>query len=204
MIQEIIYASLIGLVFSAMFVLVEYIKRKYSISAELTRRVTHLVAGCYAIVGYYCLDRLLFYVLFATFLIVVLYSQKHKLLTSVHNVRRTTYGEIFFPIAVILTSLIVGGHRDIFLTSIMITAISDPFAGIVCDFQKKPHKTLLGYFVFIISALVIMLITLPNQLWTVSLLVSVVLATVEWFSKYGSDNITVPIVSAVLLLALQA
>ena len=202
-ITDVLRALLFGSVFTSLIILIEIIKRKSLLTSEITRRIDHLMAGCYAIICYYYLPFALFIFLFLSFLIVISYSHYKNIFTSVHQVRRQTYGAMLFPLAVIIIFLISQINAHIFLPSILIITIADSLAGIASDIEKKSHKTRAGFIVFFITTLIILSITLPNLPWSVSIIVSIILAIVERLSKYGTDNITVPIASAILLLLLQ-
>jgi dolichol kinase len=126
-------------------------------------------------------------------------SQYFGWLTSVHKVRRRTFGEIFLPIGTLATWAICQGDPKIFVPSLLIMTFADSAAGLVSDVLKAERKLWAGSAVFMLVALV--LFSTVGQLDVVhALLFGLTVTLVERFSPVGSDNTTVPVASALLLL----
>ena len=180
---------------------VEFLKRKFSLSSELTRRVVHIGAGLCTILDFYFVPGWPFVVLISTSIGIIGYSYLKNFFTSVHNVTRHTYGEIFLPFGSLSAYFITIGEPAAFLPALLIMTFADSLAGLTSDFFKQPRKMWRGSVVFFVVALVILLTTSSLNL-PKALISALVLTVVERYSPKGSDNLTVPAFAALLVVLL--
>ncbi|MBU6144254.1 MAG: hypothetical protein KGQ56_02155 [Acidobacteria bacterium] len=179
----------------------ELSRRKFGTSAEITRRIAHIVTGLCTLLNFYVLPAPWFLSLAAVALIGGLISQRFGILTSIHSVTRRTYGEIFLPIGAIASYAVCSGKPEVYVPSILIMTFADSFAGLVSNYYKQPRKMFRGSVVFFSVTLVILLATNTTNIgW--ALLISAGLTLVERISPLGSDNFTVPVASALVLFML--
>ena len=178
---------------------VEFFKRRFSLSPELTRRVVHIGAGVCTIIDFYYVPGWPFVVLISTSIAIIGFSYFKNFFTSVHNVTRHTYGEIFLPFGSLSAYFITLGEPTAFLPSLLIMTFADSLAGLTSDFFKQPRKMWRGSLVFFVVAAAILFLT-SNMDVPLALLAAVILTAVERFSPRGSDNLTVPAVAALLLV----
>lgn len=197
---EALIASSLALLFVAIFTMIELAKRKLGWSAEITRRLAHITSGLCALLNYFLVSHLTFIVLVLLSLALILLSWRFKIFTSIHNVKRKTYGEIFLALGILASFAISLGKPEIFIPSLLVIAFADSFAGLTSDFFKQPRKMIRGSLVFLITTFSILCF---SQLPIAQVIaVSLVLTLVERYSPLGSDNLTVPTAAAALLLLL--
>jgi dolichol kinase len=180
---------------------VELIKRKFSISSEITRRVVHIGAGLCTIIDFYYVPGWPFVILITTSIGIIGFSYLKNFFTSVHNVTRHTYGEIFLPFGSLSAYFISLNEPTAFLPALLIMTFADSLAGLTSDFLKQPRKIWRGSLVFFVVALVILLITTRFEL-IFAIGIALAVTAVERYSPKGSDNLTVPAVTALLVVLL--
>jgi phytol kinase len=180
---------------------IELLKRKRKVSSEITRRLIHIFSGLYTVLDYFLLPAAWFIALITLSLIVMAISQRYGWFSSIHDVKRRTYGEIFLPIGTLLTYAISQGRPEIFIPSIFIMTFADSFAGLTSDLLKKERKVFQGSIVFFVVAFLLLVENTAlslGHIWLAALVVTLV----ERFSPLGTDNATVPVATALLLLTL--
>jgi dolichol kinase len=180
---------------------IEILKRKRKVSSEITRRLIHIFSGIYTVLDYFLLPAAWFIALITLSLIVMAISQRYGWFSSIHDVKRRTYGEIFLPIGTLLTYAISQGRPEIFIPSIFIMTFADSFAGLTSDLLKKERKVFQGSIVFFVVAFLLLVENTAlslGHIWLAALVVTLV----ERFSPLGTDNATVPVATALLLLTL--
>ena len=101
------------------------------------------------------------------------------------------------PLGILIAYAIANGSTSSYLASVMILAISDPLAGIVGDITKRKHSY--GSVVFFLSAFSVLLIIFKFEEFFLLIVIALVITIVERFSSYGTDNLTIPLASALLL-----
>lgn len=196
------YSLLTALGFGALFALTEILKRVYGVDAVITRRIAHVGSSVVSAAMVFWLGQKEIVVLAVVFLILLTISKKAKLLQGIHAVSRTTWGELFFPLAVLAAALIfLPDHREFYWYSLLTMGLADTAANMVgAVFPKRStrfSKSISGSGAFCAVALIVGLFFLtPVQ----ALLLAVILALVEHVSPYGSDNLTIILASSALLL----
>ncbi|HQV32459.1 MAG TPA: DUF92 domain-containing protein, partial [Calditrichia bacterium] len=132
-----------------------------------------------------------------------------------------SYGTFFFPLAMALLSIWVWqDHPRIFMAAVLLLAIGDPLAalGSRLPWQSRPFsltgdkKTLAGSALLFAASLVISVGVLTSSLiaapfntgeaLAIALLVAVPVTLAEALGSRGSDNLLIPLVAALVLLAL--
>lgn len=180
---------------------IEFLKRKKKVSSELTRRLIHIFSGLYTLLDYFLLPSVWFLSLIVISLVVMIISQRRGWFSSIHAVKRKTYGEIFLPLGTLVTYAISQGKPEIFIPSMFIMTFADSFAGLTSDMLKKQSKVYQGSIVFFVVT-VLLLIENTHLAPGHILLAAITVTLVERFSPLGTDNLTVPAATALLLLGL--
>lgn len=192
---------LIGLVYSTLFffvlLILEYVTRRNNFNQELIRRIAHISSGLFGAIMGLILERHVFIVFVLVFLVIISISYVLKFFSSIHNVKRKTYGEIFLPLGILIAYLIADSSVTNYLASVLILAISDPLAGITID--KSNKKLAYGSLVFFVATLSILLVVFKFDQFVLMLAVALLVTFVEKVSSYGTDNLTIPLVSSLLL-----
>jgi phytol kinase len=159
-------------------------------------------------------------VIFFISMIVARYLAEHftrvpwiKYMRRMYSVGRLSFGEFFYPISAILLVFIAESKWE-FAAAILILGIADTVAALVGKrFGKgnsylvfKQKKSLIGSLAFLVTTFVIIwgFVVLHNvDLGSTSLalivLTSILVTTAENLGVYGSDNLLIPIVAAMLL-----
>jgi phytol kinase len=185
--------------FIGVLVVIEWSKRRLKLSSEITRRLAHISAGLLAIVAYLALPTWLYIVAISGVGLLIAVSQYKNIFTSIHSVRRRTYGELFLP-AGLLAALAVGmSHPEYYIPSVLILTFADSFGGLVSDVLKQKRKMLRGSIVFFATALVILLVLVDLPVHAL-VLVAVAVTAIERYSPLGSDNLSVPLSTMLLLM----
>lgn len=190
-------AFALGFGFLIFVTLVEIAKRKLGWSSELTRRLVHIGAGMSALLDYLFVPGWLFLILSLGGGLIFAVSFRVNLITSVHSVTRRTYGELWLTAGVVGAYLISLAKPDIFIPSLLTVTFADSAAGLVSDLFKQPRKMWRGSIVFFAISFCIFL---SSQGLLLAATKALIVTAVERYSPLGSDNVTVTISAAALLL----
>ncbi len=219
MIGQILIIILFFIGFFCIIYLSEYLHSHFNISSEYTRKFAHSLATLSSLIFLVAIKSHWFiFILGLFFFLLLLTANRLKLFGSIHAVKRKTGGSYLLPIAIYTVFYISrsAGNDLLFILPILLLGISDPLAGLagysyrhriksITIFKQKLDKTILGSGVFFLSTLIISIITL--YLWDYgfpkfvlfSLVISAVMTLTELLSPYGTDNLTVPLMTALLL-----
>ncbi len=197
-----------------LIVVTEFLWRKKLLMPEVSRKIVHVVGGCSVAFWPYIMSFRTIQLLSLAMLVGIAISYRYKIFGSIHSVRRSTKGELVYPIGIGLCALLAP-EPWIFATAILHLAIADGLAAIIgakwgtrTRYRFGPQdKSLLGTSAFFIVSL--LTITISYSLIggqelldasALSLLGIAGLATaVENISPYGLDNLTVPLSVALAL-----
>jgi phytol kinase len=148
---------------------------------------------------------------------VTLLSYRFKLLPSINNVGRKSFGTFFYAVSI---AILVGwfwtiDRPEFAVLGILVMTWGDGLAGLLGkQFGRHKYeiwgstKSLEGSATMaIVSALVCFLVLfstmpMPVENLFIAMIVGVMAAGLEAFSKFGLDNLTVPIASAALAYGL--
>lgn len=195
--------SLLFVTFAIVSVLVvEFIKRSNYLESNDTRRLIHVVA---AIINFFApvyALKIEIILINLGFLGLFLLLQKKKSLASLYGVSRTTYGDIFFLLGIIVSAFVFLPQNIIFYQfGILVMGISDPIASFIGQkFGKKlllNKKTIEGSIAFFLSTIILGLWFFPSFIASV-IVISIILTVIEMSSPYGLDNFTLPISASIL------
>jgi phytol kinase len=220
--QDLINTLLLGTAFLALFGTAEWLYHKQQVRAEFTRKFVHIGTGLLTLLFPLLLgNHWLVLLLCSSFLIILLLSLKYKLLPSINAIDRDSVGSIAYPIAVYGAYLAYdhyGKQYIHFYLPILILAICDPVAALLGKkWPWKPftigsaHKTLCGSLGFLISAIVLCLVFAPSintgmsfmQIGVRVLLIAALATLAEAVSGKGYDNISVPAIVMITLIATE-
>lgn len=191
----------LALLFGLMTVL-ELLARKQLYSLAVARKVTHAsVAILIAGVSITFLDYKWF-VMLGLVMAVVLYFARLLPLKTMSDRSNQSYGEVFFAFGVAGAALICADTSQ-FVMVMALLGIADTMAYVVGNSVPSAKmiygRTRAGSIAFTATALIICLTAFtPIQ----ALLIAMSLSLCELFSPRGSDNLTVPILAAGLIVYL--
>jgi phytol kinase len=196
----------------------EIVNRSTPDGSELVRKVVHIGTGNVILIAWW-LNTPLWLGVSASILFsaIALISYYVPILPNINSIGRKSFGTFFYAVSIgVLVAWFWTIQRPEFAAlGILVMTWGDGFAALIGQrFGKHPYrlwdmkKSWEGSAAMaVISCLVcalILLATIGNiwQIWLISLIVGLSAATLEAFSKFGIDNLTVPILSAVIAFLL--
>ena len=183
-------------------------------NSEIIRKVVHIGTGNIILFAWW-LDIPAFVGVGASVLasVVTLLSYSFPILPGINSVGRKSLGTFFYAVSIgVLVAWFWNINRPQYAAlGILVMAWGDGLAALVGQrFGKHPYKVwdnkkswegsgTMAIVSFIVSVLIFLSIQGNNwQTWIVSLSVALLATTLEAFSVYGIDNLTVPLGSAAL------
>jgi len=197
--NQYIIATIGFLGFGTLLGSLEVLSRKFSLPPELIRRISHISGALFTIFFSFYLSAYLLLAILGIFTIIMFISRLLKVFNHIHAVSRPTIGEELLPIGFIAAYLISNGNSTIFVPSILIVGVADPITGIVMQKYKK-HS--LGILVFALVSIPLLMLFSQAPIW-MSIMIAVVVSLVERISSYGTDNLSIPVSVALLLLYIK-
>ncbi|MEZ5012660.1 MAG: hypothetical protein R2794_00050 [Chitinophagales bacterium] len=218
--ENVLHTLLLATAFIVLFGIAEIMYHTFSVPAETTRKIVHVGTGLLTLLfPVYISDHWFVLALCSSFFILLWASQHKGWFPSIHAVDRETVGGLMFPIIVYGCFLLFKqfGEMHMYYIPILILTFSDTCAELAGKKWplKKYHfggsqKSIGGSLAFFISALIIAFLFLQSNahvpllnliLYSTSIAVCTTIA--EGLSGKGYDNLTIPAVTAILLLVLH-
>lgn len=200
-------------VFLIILIVIEGIYRFLKMNPEISRKLAHILSSLVVIFLPYFLTRNELFALAGIFGITLIFAKHSRLLQSLSGVKRTTWGEIFFPLGCGITAwLFLEKSIPSFQYGILVLGVSDGMAGFVGQKYGRSAipfvrgKTIEGSLVFFAFTLLLMPFFFQMQLFFLkNIFVALGVTVIEAISPYGTDNITVPVAAGAFgLLLLSA
>ena len=200
-------AFFIGLLASA-----EAATRRWKIDPEHSRKLVHVTSGMAAAALPLVMSFSAVVVLTLLFVPFMAVSRRIGLFPAVHGVERATFGEVYFPLGVLLVAALFP-DRLLYAFGVLVMGISDAAASTVGQrWGSRAYsvgsatKTYAGSAAFFATAFVLGLAALalgqdrfgPTAV-AVALAVAAAVTLVEAVSGGGLDNVVLPVVAAALL-----
>ena len=187
-------------ILAASFALLEWLVRRRGIDSEATRRVAHVVACLFGLLVYFTFPLPVVVIIAVLFAAAMLLSRWRHVLTSIHSTRRRSLGEVYLPLGIAIPAVLGGGHDPLFVTSVLVLGFADVAAGVTGDLLRSPHKTWWGTLAFAVVAAIVVLAC--GWGLAIAAVVGVLVSLVERVSSRGTDNLSIPLATGVLLLVL--
>lgn len=192
--------------FLSLLALAELASRRWDLRPETGRKVAHVSCGVLAASLSAALGFPAIVLLASGFVPFMVVSRRMDLFPVVHAGERTTRGEIYFPVGVLLTALFV--PEDVPYTfGILVLALADAVAAVLGErFGRRAyhllgaHKTYVGSASFFAAALVLALVALDGRV-AAAVGIAGVLTVEEGLLGGGTDNVVLPVSAAALLHA---
>lgn len=206
--------SLVMVYLGAIISLAELINRLTDTDAEFTRKIVHIGSGNVILIAWWF--QLPPWVLVGASLIagfIALISYFLPILPSINDVERKSLGTFFYAVSIgVLTYWFwIINQPQYTAIGILIMAWGDGMAAIIGNkFGLHPYRilgikkslegsvTVMGVSFLITSIILFFTGESINLILMTSLLVSVIATVLEAFSKWGIDNLTVPLGSAIV------
>ena len=200
----------------------EVLRKSFNMSGENTRQFVHVGVGLLVTCSpFLFVSPLQPAVLAIIFIVLNAVAIKGDQMKGMHTTERFSLGTVFFPVSfLILILLYWRNNPSVLIIGMLIMALSDPLASIVGTRKNFPKqfvfwrdsKSITGSMAVFISAFIIVLISLPilrqldggatvpiTSLLLIGFAVSVIAVLSESISYAGSDNLTVPLLTALIL-----
>ena len=212
-----IFAIILFIIFS--LIISNYAHRKGLLSSEKNRRLMHATVGI--IMSFSTIifsSKFIPSILAIAFVFFNIIAFKSKLLPGIHSQKRKSYGTIYFPLSYLIVSYLFWEKNEFLILSLLILAISDPIAahigskkGSIWKFRVwYDYKTISGTIAFFTSSILILIIgnifiLKYNLIDSISfILITATFATIsEITSKKGTDNLSIPIISILIMVGLN-
>ena len=199
----IIFLSIFTIIFFGIDLLQKIINEK----SKWSRKATHILSGLVVAFFPEFLSSNEIYSLSIFFFFFLLLS-KWKNILSLHNVKRKTYGELIYPISIILLNyFFLPNDAYAFKIGILVLAFSDGLAGWIgekIDYKPiyvfKHKKSIGGSIIFLISTFLIYIAFFgaATEILIPILAVSLILTILEFFVILGFDNLIIPVAAGFL------
>lgn len=184
---------------------------KLGVSAEATRRLTHILAGLLVVLLPYLVTFTEVIILGIFFVISLAFTKRWRLLRSIHGIQRKSFGATLFPVGLLISALLFWRESpQLFQIAALELSLADGFAGVVGErFGKRKYritgqKTIEGSAVFFVVTFLIFTVllginnTLSPEKYLSMLIISLVLTAVEGSLGEGVDNLVVPVAAGLL------
>lgn len=198
--------SLIGL-----FLVIDFLQKRVITSYAWSRKTTHVASGLLIMQfpKYLSANKI---AVMSVIFVVILFVSKIKNILSLHNIKRFSWGEVYYPLSIgIIALMCLPNHVNSFYAGVLTLALSDAAAAVVggvlpikmLPFGRhcKSWGGFLGFFVSTLCVLLILYYPLGSSI-TIILAISLVLSFAEMVSFNGTDNLVVPIAAALLSMLL--
>lgn len=196
-----------------LLVVIEYAWRKKKLKPEVARKIIHIGAGSFIAFWPYFMSWTTIQLLSLALFIVVYLSHHFGIFGSIHNVSRSTIGELFYPVSIGIIGLLEP-QPWVFAAAILHMAIGDGIAAIVgVKYGKNNQYKIAGHVksiagsaaFFVVSAVIIATVYLLNlssftpEAVAILICLPLFVTLIENFFIAGIDNVLVPL-SVVLVL----
>jgi len=192
------------IVFSLFYGLLEIIKRKTHLRAFYTRKIAHIGSAFFVIGFYFWLSQAAFLIACSAFTLFFIFSYQKKILRSIHIDDFKSWGEIFYPIALIILGIWFYSEQFVFIASVAIMGLADAISGLYNYRNKKAGLT--GSLIFLAVTIFIIFIShfwlkgnISYETMLTGVIIAITVSIIEYYSNYGTDNLTVPLATAILL-----
>jgi phytol kinase len=212
-----ILASLFGVFI--ILVISELLYKRKMLMVEDRRKFVHILSGCFIAFWPWWMSWLAIELIGLAVVLGVAINRKYDIFKFSKNIRRETYGEYFFGLAMTICALIAH-NRMFFAIAILVMALADGFAALAGKHfgQKSRYKvfgytkTITGTLTFWFTSVCVLAvgvlfahdyIPLLGYYWLV-LVLPPVLALVENVFVWGLDDLATPIIVVIALRMAQA
>lgn len=203
---------IVAAAYGFIFIVVEVIASRLRPSSEMSRKLSHILAGVAAALLPFVLSFPQISLLGILFVPAVFISMRSNMFRSIHGVKRKTYGELYFPLAIAICAFLFP-DKLLFIYGVLVLGISDALASLVGvrygrkKYKSKTgHKSFAGSTAFFVSTVVIgvaLMVAINHIDFVSATIYSVILAAILTFieahAHKGLDNLYVPIAASGLL-----
>ena len=184
--------------------------RKHNVHEEFSRKFIHITVGSFVAFWPFFLSWREIELLSVAFFVVVAVSRYLNLFQAIHSVQRSTWGELFFALAVGAIALVTH-DQWIYAAALLQMSLADGLAAVIgVRFGRTSRyhvfgqeKSLIGSLTFLLVSIAILIgysLQAPGVGFSAGLIGIAMAATVgENVGVKGSDNLLVPLLVSLLL-----
>ena len=195
----------------AMLGLAEGLRRWQHYSADFTRKFIHISVGMYSILAVLLFEQREWAIIPpAAFIVINFLDWKFGVLQAMTSSDRSNLGTVYFPIAFVVIIWVFWERPGLLVASLMPLTWGDALAAVIGRRYGRRSYTVLGSTrtmegsaALLLLSVVACSITLAafgvDHVIGLALIVSVGATLVEAVSPWGTDNLTIPAISALLL-----
>lgn len=188
------------------YISLEIVQRRWHLRAESTRKFAHVVSGLVAAAALYWVPYQEYLIVLTFFTVVFCVARWRHALRSINLENRVTFGEVLFPVALLMVVAMFYSDKFIATSSLLVMALADPAAALAGDAAGLQRKTWAGSLAFFCVAWFVLMVVAATYGWAISWSLAAAMAAVaaagaaaEYISPYGLDNLTVPLLTAAML-----
>lgn len=208
--------NILGIIVSYIFIAIVIISAKFfeKIGKEASRKFIHIMLSNWWFIAMYFFTNVFSAALVPmTFVIINYISYKKNLISVMEREDQDGLGTVYYAISLLIVSIFTFGiikRPEIGLCSILIMGYGDGLAAVIGKSIKSyeykignTKKTIAGTLTMLLITLIIVAIflyTTKSNLWIIkSIIISIILTILEAISIKGTDNLTLPIITCLLL-----
>jgi phytol kinase len=189
----------------------EGLRRRLGYSSDFTRKFIHVGVGMFSLLAVFIFERREWAIIPPTaFILINLLDWRFGLLQAMTSSDRSNLGTVYFPISFAVIIWFLWDHPGLLVGSLMPLTWGDAMAAVIGRRLGRHHYTVLGSTRSLEGSLALLVCAaLPTSLalalfgvtnWLpVACVVAVGATVAEALSPWGTDNLTIPAVSAALL-----
>ena len=200
---------------AAILVASEIAWNKFRIRDELARKFIHITSGIFIAFLPFWVDYFWIMILAVGFVIANFINRYTNYFHAIHGVKRKSWGDILFGVGVFVVAWFEPSPW-LFAASILQVSLADGLAAIAGVTYGKTHgryylfgqpKSIIGSAVFLVASFAILSLLFVFDpyfadtitMFPVALMLPLLLVCVENLSVYGTDNVSLPLVTLGLL-----
>lgn len=197
---------------AALLILSEIMWRARIIRGEAARKFLHIIIGSYVAYWLYFLTFEQIELLAVAMLVGVSISHKYHIFHAITDIKRKTWGDIFYAAGLGLIAFITR-QPWVFALAVLHMSVADGLAGLVGTQFGRGNtytvfgavKSVVGTVTFALASLGLLLafrVSHPEITLPIVFGLPLILAAVENFGIYGTDNLAIPVLVALIANAL--
>jgi phytol kinase len=188
----------------------EVLQHRYDYHPEITRKFVHISVATFAAFWPFFMSWSNIELLSLMLFVGVLASKRLSFFRSIHDVKRLTWGEIFYPVSIGMAALL-SGNEWIFTAAMLHLGLADGLAAVVGTLFGRKHqykvlgatKSRAGTITFWVCSFLIVLVcgvlNGPHNGFITLLWLPLLATAFENIGVAGSDNLLVPMLIVITL-----
>jgi phytol kinase len=184
--------------------------RRQTVHGEFSRKFVHITVGSFVAFWPFFLSWRQIELLSVAFLIVVAVSKYLRIFQAIHSVQRPTWGELFFAVSVGLVALATH-DKWIYAAALLQMSLADGLAAVIgVHYGNRLKYLIFGHAKSVVGTITFFIVSLGILLaighwgnmplgFHYALVISVLATALENLAVFGSDNLLVPLLVALML-----